>query len=165
MIYYKLNNYFNQMELFIMKRICSICLQERDEEEDFRWQYKDRGIRQNRCKYCQSAMSKQHYQNNKQLYNERTQLSKAQVLSQNKSLLYAYLSTHPCIDCGEKDIRLLEFDHISGQKSEGIANLLSWGFNWPTLEAEIAKCEVRCANCHRIKTTERGSWWRSKTSE
>lgn len=110
-------------------------------------------------------MSKQHYQNNKQLYNERTQLSKAQVLSQNKSLLYAYLSTHPCIDCGEKDIRLLEFDHISGQKSEGIANLLSWGFNWPTLEAEIAKCEVRCANCHRIKTTERGSWWRSKTSE
>ncbi len=144
-----------------MKRICSICLQERDEEEDFRWQYKDRGIRQNRCKYCQSEMSKQHYQNNKSLYNERTHLSKTRVLSQNKSQLYTYLSTHPCIDCGETDIRLLEFDHINGQKSEGIANLLTWGFNWPTLEAEITKCVVRCANCHRIKTIEQGKGWRS----
>jgi hypothetical protein len=31
---------------------------------------------------------------------------------------------------------------------------------WSTIAAEIAKCGVRCANCHRIQTIERGQWWR-----
>lgn len=144
-----------------MKKICTYCGLERDAEEDFRWEYKDRGIRQTRCKYCQSELSKQHYQDNKQTYNERTRISKAQILSQNKPRLHTYLSTHPCVDCGQMDIRLLEFDHVNGQKSRSIADLLSWGFNWTTIEAEIAKCEIRCANCHRIKTIEQGKGWRS----
>ncbi len=38
--------------------------------------------------------------------------------------------------------------------------MLSQGCGWPRIEAEIAKCEVRCANCHRLKTLERGKWWR-----
>lgn len=36
-----------------MKKICPGCGQERDAEKDFRWRYKDRGIRQPRCRYCQ----------------------------------------------------------------------------------------------------------------
>src|SRR5260370_8431284 len=134
-----------------MKKICSSCGEERDAEKDFSWRYKERGIRQPRCKYCQSEMSKLHYQNNKQAYNERTHSSKAQALTENRSRISSYLSTHPCVDCGQADIRLLEFDHVNGQKSRGIANLLTWGFNWSTIEAEIAKVEVRCATCHRIK--------------
>jgi hypothetical protein len=74
----------------------------------------------------------------------------------------SYLSTHPCIDCGQTDIRLLEFDHIKEQKTRGIADLLTWDFNWTTIEAEIAKCVVHCANCHRIKTIEQDRSWRSK---
>jgi hypothetical protein len=83
------------------------------------------------------------------------------VLTENMSRISSYLAMHPCVDCGQTDIRLLEFDHVNGQKSHGIADLLSWGFNWSTIEAEIAKCEVRCANCHRIKTIERDRGWRS----
>lgn len=144
-----------------MKKFCVCCGMERDADKDFNWEYKNRGKRQARCKYCQSELSKLHYQNNKGIYNERTRTRKAQVLTENMSRVSSHLSTHPCVDCGKSDIRLLEFDHTNGQKSRGIADLLSWGFNWSTIEAEMAKCEVRCANCHRIKTIEQDRGWRS----
>ncbi len=144
-----------------MKKICTHCGLERDVEEDFCWQYKDRGIGQNRCKYCQSEMSKHHYFNNKPAYYARSSALKAQTMTENASLISTYLSTHPCVDCGLTDRRLLEFDHVYGQKLYGIAVLLTSGFNWPIIEAEIAKCKVRCANCHRIKTIEQGKGWRS----
>jgi hypothetical protein len=144
-----------------MKKICSSCGEERDAEKDFSWRYRDRGIRQLRCKYCQSEMGKLHYQNNKHTYNERTRVSKAQALTENRSHISSYLSAHPCVDCGQSDTQLLEFDHVKGQKSRDISDLFTWGFNWSTIDAEIAKCEVRCANCHRIKTIEQGRSWRS----
>ena len=83
------------------------------------------------------------------------------ALTENASHISAYLSIHPCVDCGQTDIRLLEFDHVHGQKAHGISNLFTSGFNWSTIESEISKCEVRCANCHRIKTIEQGRGWRS----
>ncbi len=58
-----------------------------------------------------------------------------------------------CVDCGIKDIRVLDFDHVRGEKSFTIAS----GDHGPSkVVAEIAKCEVRCSNCHRIRTIERG---------
>lgn len=57
-----------------------------------------------------------------------------------------------CIDCGFKDSRALDFDHIDpSTKSFNLCTAR-------TIEGaikEMAKCEVRCANCHRIKTHER----------
>lgn len=144
-----------------MKKVCTYCGLERDEENDFNWEYKSRGKRQARCKYCQSELSKLHYRNNKPIYNERTRVRKRQTMAENMVRTSSYLATHPCVDCNQADIRLLEFDHVNGQKSREIADLLSWGFNWSTIETEIAKCEVRCANCHRIKTIEQGRGWRS----
>jgi hypothetical protein len=143
-----------------MKKICKSCGLERDAEKDFNWEYKSRGKRQARCKYCQSELSKLHYLNNKGIYNERTRARKAQVLTENMSRISSHLSMHPCVDCGNPDIRVLEFDHVRGHKTEEISHLLSQGCGWPRIESEIAKCEVRCANCHRIKTLERGKWWR-----
>lgn len=143
------------------KKICTRCQEERDAEEDFKWEYKSRGKRQRRCKYCQAELSKRHHQINKQIYNENTRIRKARIVSENTRHIAAYLSQHPCVDCGQTDMRLLEFDHVIGKKYRGIANLLSWGFNWQVIEAEIAKCEIRCANCHRIKTVEHDRGGRS----
>lgn len=144
-----------------MKKVCTYCGLERDAENDFNWEYKKRGKRQARCKYCQAELGKLHYQNNKETYKKQHRVRKAEVMLTNTSLIATYLSTHPCVDCGQTDIRLLEFDHVRGQKSRGIADLVSWGFNWSTIEAEIAKCDIRCANCHRIKSIEHGRGWRS----
>jgi hypothetical protein len=78
------------------------------------------------------------------------------IKTENRQRLYAYLSEHPCVDCGETDVRVLEFDHVRDNKSANIAGLLNNAVSWSTIEKEIAKCDVRCANCHRIKTNERG---------
>jgi hypothetical protein len=144
-----------------MKKICSSCNLERDAEKDFCWEYKNKGIRSSRCKYCQSELSRLHYQKHKQVYKARTHKRKAQVLIENKPLLYQYLSTHPCIDCNESDIRLLEFDHVHLPKLGEISDLLRQGHSWATIANEITKCEVRCANCHRLKTFESGYNWRN----
>src|SRR6266508_4576028 len=53
-----------------------------------------------------------------------------------------------CIDCGfNKSPVALHFDHVRGDKFQDIASLLR-NSSWRTLEKEIKKCEVRCANCH-----------------
>ena len=70
-----------------------------------------------------------------------------------------------CIDCGCSDIRVLEFDHVRGKKHNSVSRLLATAASWEKISIEIAKCEVRCANCHRLKTIERGGWWRSKAGE
>lgn len=149
-----------------MKKICSSCGEERDAEQDFKWEYKDRGIRQSRCKNCQAEFGRLHYQKNKQAYKERSRIRKNQILIENKPRLRIYLSNHPCVDCGETDIRLLEFDHVRSHKLTTISRLLTQRRSWPTIEAEIAKCEIRCVNCHRKRTAERdGDWWRASESE
>ena len=143
-----------------MKKICPGCSQEQDAERDFAWKNKAKGTRQRWCKFCQAEANKTHYQNNKQIYLDRAITRNTRVNTANKQRLYAYLSTHPCVDCGQTDIRVLEFDHVRGDKTLAIAKLLDRAISWYTIEAEIAKCEVRCANCHRLKTMERGKWWR-----
>lgn len=56
-----------------------------------------------------------------------------------------------CVDCGyNDDPRAMDFDHVRGEKKFGV--IQGWGRNMKTLLDEIEKCEVRCANCHRIKT-------------
>ncbi len=142
-----------------MKKICTGCGVERDVEQVFTWKHKDRGIRHTRCKFCQSQVSKQHYKDNKQSYINRVRIREIQAIEDCQRKLAEYLAHHPCVDCGQTDIRVLEFDHVRGKKSDNISRMLGVGYSWATIEAEIAKCDVRCVNCHRIKTgIEDGSW-------
>ena len=66
-----------------------------------------------------------------------------------------YLAKKGCSDCGERDPRVLEFDHIEpSNKKSAIATMMSQGYLWsnPKLRREIRKCRVLCANCHRLHT-------------
>lgn len=143
-----------------MKKICPSCGEGRDAELDFSWKYKDRGIRNTRCRFCQSQISKQHYENNKQSYVDRARARDPLVTEDNRRKLAEHLSSHPCVDCGETDIRVLDFDHVRGKKSGEISRMMTIGCSWSTIKAEIAKCEVRCANCHRIRESKKNSSWR-----
>lgn len=72
-----------------------------------------------------------------------------------------YLITHPCITCGEKDPIVLEFDHVDrGDKILSIARMVNNCADWSTVEKEIGKCNVLCANCHRRRTHKQLGFWK-----
>jgi hypothetical protein len=72
-----------------------------------------------------------------------------------KKWLRDYKQKHGCADCGYNEHHCaLDFDHRPGELKVGtIQNGGGWG--WKALLEEIAKCDVVCANCHRIRTYNR----------
>jgi len=56
-----------------------------------------------------------------------------------------------CVDCGEQNPIVLDFDHIRDKKYN-VSRMIHDGFSWKAIMKEIQKCEVVCANCHRIRT-------------
>lgn len=61
----------------------------------------------------------------------------------------------PCADCGESyPPYVMDLDHVRGTKVAHIARLVTRGSE-ARLRAELEKCEVVCANCHRSRTHDR----------
>lgn len=101
-------------------------------------------------------------------YKDRKNLYAAQKRHRIKvrGKLLDFLSARSCIDCGEKDPIVLEFDHKDPKnKFKIIGRMLSGHYSWKSVEEEIGKCEIRCANCHRRKTyKDQKSWGRGMPS-
>lgn len=77
--------------------------------------------------------------------------------------LTAHLCANPCVDCGEKDLRTLDFDHRDdATKVAAVSTMLHHKWSLVKVKAEVAKCEVRCANCHRKRTANMRNDWRSR---
>ncbi len=63
----------------------------------------------------------------------------------------------PCLDCGNSyPLVCMTFDHTHGEKLFEIAYARNHGMDWQKVLEEIAKCDVVCANCHNIRTRNRG---------
>ena len=61
-----------------------------------------------------------------------------------------------CIDCGyAAHAEALQFDHTSDDKKGNVSDLIRSDYSWTTIVNEINKCEVRCANCHAVRTSQR----------
>lgn len=105
----------------------------------------------------QKTYARKHYLANREAYNERARAWEAKRKHENKLRVWKYLHEHPCVDCGESDPVVLEFDHVRGIKEDNVGSLMRKTTSWPRILSEIQKCDVRCANCHRRKTArERG---------
>jgi 5-methylcytosine-specific restriction endonuclease McrA len=102
------------------------------------------------------------YRANKPAHTARARARNARHRNEIHALIDWHLSNHPCVDCGECDPVVLDFDHIVADKSFGLAAAVSGTKPLVAVVAEIAKCEIRCANCHRRKT-HRTRGYRDKT--
>lgn len=106
----------------------------------------------------------EYYKNNKERLKIQVKENRRKTHERNRRNIIEYFLSHPCVDCGNDDVRVLEFDHID-KKSVEVARLLSCYNDWDRILEEIEKCEVRCANCHKIKTGQRLNSYRNKYYE
>jgi hypothetical protein len=138
-------------------KICGRCKQEKP-LEDFAWKNKAKGTKQYQCRVCQYEYRTEHYSRNKEKIYSQIKTRQQEL----KDKLWEYKSKHPCLDCGETDPVVLEFDHLR-DKEANVSTLVLRGAGWDTILAEIEKCEIVCANCHRRRTHKRGGWIRNAT--
>lgn len=73
---------------------------------------------------------------------------------------HAFLGDPPCVDCGESDPIVLTFDHLS-DKITDVAKMIQ-SYSWAAVEREIAKCDVRCFNCHMRRTAHQRGWYKTR---
>jgi hypothetical protein len=114
-----------------------------------------------RCLECRRATVRAHYRANRDYYLAKARRRQLQVVQGTRAWLLTYLREHPCVDCGISDVHVLEFDHRDGTtKVRAVALLAGQGFGLARVQAAIAKCDVRCAHCPRVRThaAPRG-WW------
>lgn len=103
----------------------------------------------------QAALHKIYYEANKDKVKAQVRERNKVAIQRNKDYVNNYLKSHPCVDCGNKNPIVLEFDHVRGEKIKDVGVLKSSSCSLKSIDEEIAKCEVRCANCHRIVTHKR----------
>ena len=103
------------------------------------------------CKDCSKAYIREHYRNNKQYYLDKNKRKQDKLLA-----IVRHAKSKPCADCGQTyPYYVMDFDHREGEhKVLEIAKLIH-SRSIRRILAEIAKCDVVCANCHRKRTFAR----------
>jgi hypothetical protein len=135
---------------------CVSCLQFKEEAE-FNWRYKALGIRHPTCRDCQKGHRDRWYQKHKEAEVERVKIRRESKRDEAREYVWNYLATHPCVQCGESDVRVLEFHHRRG-KDKTISQMMATGYLISAIQKEIDKCDVLCANCHRKITLDQLGW-------
>ncbi len=111
------------------------------------------------CKECSKSKSREYYSENKENHLKIIRKKTQEIIKRNQEFVLEYLKTHPCVDCEETDLVVLDFDHLKDKK-DSISNMIRLGKSIDNISKEISKCEVRCANCHRRKTARDRNYYR-----
>jgi hypothetical protein len=135
-----------------VKRCCT-CKQVRP-LTDFNRLLRAKDGRQPSCRACNAA----YHQKNWDRHMAQIRARRERRRAANKAFIIDYLRVHPCVDCGETDIVVLEFDHLRDKRAN--VSYLIQGGEMQRLCEEIEKCDVVCANCHRRRTARRANWYR-----
>lgn len=137
---------------------CNICEIEKPEEE-FNFKNKSKGVKQGKCKNCTKIYRKQYYDDNKNAALSYATKSNKNIRLRNQQYLWDNLKNNSCVDCGNDNPIVLEFDHLDVEnKVIDVSTAARNGWSLENIQKEIDKCEIRCANCHRIKTYHQFNW-------
>lgn len=133
-------------------KTCSAC--HRDDVQ-FQSNKKRKDGLQAQCVECKSKTDATHYKSNKEKQYQRVFARRKEI----RQTIFDYLKIHPCVDCGEKDPIVLEFDHL-GDKKMNISKMVHNGFSVENIMQEIEKCDVCCSNCHARRTAKQFGWYK-----
>lgn len=140
-------------------KVCSTCKKEKPITE----YYKSKNAKDNlqgKCKCCQNKINKQRYNDNPDHKKKLTIINNKLIRARNFTFIARYLQRFgKCVDCDHSDIRVLEFDHREQEnKIGGVKRLADDYASIKRIKNEIRKCEIRCCNCHRIRTQKQLGW-------
>lgn len=123
--------------------------------ESFNFKNKAKGTRNAWCSECNKAYQKTHYSSNKETYVAKAVEWKRSYRSMIYGWMRDYVLDHPCVDCGIDDFRIVHFDHKDQLTKEfEISKAIAGAYSLPKILDEVAKCDVRCANHHALRTAE-----------
>jgi hypothetical protein len=126
---------------------CYKCKQEFPKSEFYKSRRNNDGL-QDMCKGCNNKRNKENYQKNPVYYKT---FSKERASKINEYL--SVIKSKPCTDCHNIYHPVcMDFDHIYG-KEKAVSVLR--GRSIERIMEEIVKCELVCANCHRLRTFKR----------
>ena len=128
-------------------KTCTKCFQEKS-IEDFGWKSRLLNRRHAVCKPCTAKRSNNWYYQNKDAHIENVMLHKRESRVLARQYVWDYLLAHPCVECGESDPVVLEFDHIRGKVAD-VSRLVANGATVQRIQKEIDRCQILCSNCHR----------------
>jgi hypothetical protein len=148
------------VECDIDEKYCGTCGEKKNKRDFNKNRSRSDGLN-SICRKCSNKKSKEYYL-------ENTDKHKKVIIERNKKnikklqgLVLEYLKLNPCIDCGETNAIVLEFDHRDGEdKYFEISQGIRKGLSWDKIKNEMDKCDVRCANCHRIRTAKQFNWYK-----
>lgn len=100
------------------------------------------------CRVCQRQTSRNWYKRNRERVIKLSLKRNKVRFDAIRLKIWDYLLEHPCVDCGEGDPIVLQFDHVRGEKEFMIGTFNTTTYVWEVVLKEIQKCDVRCANCH-----------------
>lgn len=141
---------------------CTICKEEKDLTCFNKSRNRYDGL-QSECRECSKIRSKERYEKHKEKMIYQINEARVKRLNKHRELLYEILSNSSCVDCGNNNPLVLDFDHKDyNDKFDNISVILHSGYSWDNILKEIEKCDIRCANCHRIKTAHEQNWFKLK---
>lgn len=140
-------------------KICTACHKEFP-DDFFTFKNRKLGIRRSWCRNCTRIIGKKYYLKNKDYYKRKAAEHTKKIRKEIKRFLWDYLKDKSCKICGESNPIVLDFHHRDpSNKIDSISNFSTQGYSIVKLKEEIKKCDILCANCHRIKTAEQFGWY------
>lgn len=141
-------------------KVCGKCKQEKTLSEF----NKNKGTKDGYhgdCRSCKKQYQADWYQRHKDEHRARTKTRNKRVVAELREFV-KQVKDVPCLDCGGRfPSFVMDFDHLPEYDKVGhVARLVNAGKSLQKIKDEIAKCEIVCANCHRIRT-----WVRSSEAE
>lgn len=124
--------------------------------------------RRGECWDCRAKNSKKTQEEQKQYrkeYNQKNRSRQALASAERRKVAKDFVdsikSQSPCKDCGGFFPPVaMDFDHAGAPKNRAVSKMVSAAYKLDIIKAEIAKCELVCSNCHRVRTHSRKeNWW------
>ena len=131
---------------------CYRCQATKDTSEFHKYSRNRDGL-QPYCRSCKRDIDKELYKK----YPRRTYEHNRANIQRNRMWLYNFLKTKQCEweGCTVNDPDMLVLDHLNpDEKRDHVSTMVASSFSLKSIQEEIAKCRVLCANHHQKHTIQ-----------